>query len=255
MSDVLNIDAILSAGLVDRVIYRQCVSSTNDLARELAATACRQECWLLVAEQQTAGRGRGDNRWWTGEGSLAFSLLVDPEHLGIHGPRLPMVSLAAAVAVVEASQPLVSGWKVGLHWPNDVYACGRKLAGILTEVLPDGRLIVGIGVNVNNRREQAPAEVAHRVCSLSELAGRPLDRTRVLAGIIAAQRGCWRTLAAEAGALAVRADALCLQHGQSLCIEAGGRRSEGVCRGIAEDGGLMLETAHGLRRFYSGVLV
>ena len=146
MSDVLNIDAILSAGLVDRVIYRQCVSSTNDLARELAATACRQECWLLVAEQQTAGRGRGDNRWWTGEGSLAFSLLVDPEHLGIHGPRLPMVSLAAAVAVVEASQPLVSGWKVGLHWPNDVYACGRKLAGILTD--GDVRRLVLQGANL-----------------------------------------------------------------------------------------------------------
>ncbi len=254
MSELLNIETILNAGLVDRVVYRRCVGSTNDLARELAPEAPREECWLLVTEEQTAGRGRGANRWWTGPGSLAFSLLVDPAQLRLPTPRLPMVSLAAALAVIEAAQPHVPGWQVGLHWPNDVYARGRKLAGILTEALPDGRLIVGMGVNVNNRRQQAPAELAHRVCSLCELAGRPLDRTQLLARIIAAQRACWCCLAADAATLAARANSLCLQHGERLCVEAAGRRTEGICRGIGEDGALVLETAAGMQKVYSGVL-
>jgi BirA family biotin operon repressor/biotin-[acetyl-CoA-carboxylase] ligase len=255
MQETLNINAIRDAGLVDRLVYRSCVGSTNDLARELAPTAPREECWLLVAEAQTAGRGRGENRWWTGPGSLAFSLLVDSAQLRLPVPRMPMVSLAAALAVIEAAQAHVPDVAVGLHWPNDVYASGRKLAGILSEVLPDGRLIVGIGVNVNNRREQAPAELAHRVGSLCELAGRPLDRTRLLMEIVAAQRQWWGCLADEAGLVAARADALCLQRGQPLCIEAGDRLTRGTCRGIAGDGSLLLETAGGLRRFYSGVLI
>lgn len=255
MSEALDVAAISNSGLVDRVVYRPCVGSTNDLARELAAEADRAQCWLFVAEQQTAGRGRGDNRWWTGPGSLAFSLLVDSSQLRLAAPCLPMVSLAAAVAVIEAAQPHIPACNLGLHWPNDVYARGRKLAGILCEILPEGQLIVGIGVNVNNRREQAPAELAQRVGSLYELAGGPLDRTQLLLGIIAAQRECWRMLAADATLLAARADALCLQHGQRLCIEAAGRRTEGTCRGIANDGALILETTAGHRKIYSGVLL
>lgn len=254
MSELLNIETILNARLVDRVVYRQRVGSTNDLARELAPEAPREQCWLLVAEEQSAGRGRGENRWWTGPGSLAFSLLIDPVRLRLPTPRLPMVSLAGALAVIEAAQPHVPSSEVGLHWPNDVYAGGRKLAGILTEALADGRLIVGMGVNVNNRREQAPTELTHRVCSLCELAGRSLDRTRLLARIIAAQQEWWSCLAADATKLAVRANSLCLQHGERLCVEAVGRCTEGICRGIAEDGALVLETKAGMQKVYSGVL-
>lgn len=254
MSELLNVETLVNARLVDRVVYRQRVGSTNDLARELAPEAPREQCWLVVAEEQSAGRGRGENRWWTGPGSLAFSLLVDPARLRLPTPRLPMVSLAAALAVIEAAQPHVPGSPLGLHWPNDVFARGRKLAGILTEALPDGRLIVGMGVNVNNRREQAPAELTHRVCSLCELAGTSLDRTHLLARILAAQQECWSCLAADAATLAARANALCLQHGERLCVEAAGRRTEGICRGIAADGALVLETVAGMQKVYSGVL-
>ena len=81
---------------------------------------------LVVADRQTAGRGRGANRWWTGPGALAFSLLVDGRTVGADRSRSPLVALAAAVAVVDTVAPLLPAHQVGIHWPNDVLVAERK---------------------------------------------------------------------------------------------------------------------------------
>ena len=84
-------------------------------------------------------------------------------HAPYASPRPPVLtSLAVGVALVDALVPLVPGHEIGIHWPNDVMLDGRKLAGVLIEVLPNGRQVIGVGVNVNNTAADAPADVRPR---------------------------------------------------------------------------------------------
>ncbi|MGD9723052.1 MAG: biotin--[acetyl-CoA-carboxylase] ligase [Pirellulales bacterium] len=256
-SDPLAIDVnrLLAAGVVARVEYYETLSSTHDRAHEVARTADPGTLPLLVvAEEQTAGRGRGSNRWWTGRGSLAFSLLFDPSAWVLSNEPLPERSLAIGAAIVDTVVPLAPGHTIGLHWPNDVFVGGRKLAGILIDVLPGGRHVLGIGLNVNNSLADAPDDVRARAVSLCELTGATLDRTAMLADLLSNVELAVRAAAADPPAYGRRFQELCLQVGRELTIEIGGRRTTGRCAGIAPDGALVLETPSGWQKFYSGVL-
>jgi BirA family biotin operon repressor/biotin-[acetyl-CoA-carboxylase] ligase len=255
MIDPLQIDRILAETGVARVEYRPTVGSTNDLARELAASTPKGELVLVIADEQTAGRGRGANRWWTGPGALAFSLLVDTASRNVAKEHSGMIALAAAVSVVETIDARLAHHPVGLHWPNDVFVGDRKLAGVLVETLADGRHVVGIGCNVNNTVEHAPEELASIVTTLRDLTTLEHDRTSVLVDLIGHFEQRLEQLGTVPYELGRECDQRCLQHGRTLTIEIGGVRTTGVCAGIAEDGSLLLDTAEGPRRFYSGVLI
>src|SRR5580658_3028936 len=164
-----------AAAQVDHVEYHPTLTSTNDYARVASARLGRHESLLVIADEQTAGRGRGSNRWWTGSGSLAFSLLFDPAARGIARQDCAMISLASAITIVEAANPRIAPYSAGIHWPNDVFVGRRKLAGILVEALPDGRHILGIGVNVNNSVDAAPEELAELVATMLDLTRRRHD--------------------------------------------------------------------------------
>ena len=210
---------------------------------------------MVLADEQTAGRGRGANLWWTGSGSLAFSLLFDPAMRGIERRYYPLISLAAAIAIVETAAALLSRVDVGLHWPNDVFVAERKLAGVLIEAMPDGRHVLGIGCNVNNAISAAPREVTGIATSLVDLTGREHSRGDLLLALLERLDARIDELARSPESLGRRADELCLQHGRQLTIRLGQRETVGVCAGIADDGALVLDTAHGRQSFYSGVLV
>lgn len=240
---------------VTRVEYFATIDSTNDAARRLAGELPREAGLLVVADEQTAGRGRGSNRWWTGAGSLAFSLLFDPSRYGIELRYGSMVPLAAAVAVVDAVTRRLPSPAVGIRWPNDVYLGERKLAGVLVEGLPDGRQILGLGCNVNNSVAAAPPEVATIVATLADELGTPLDRTDFLSHLLTALDAALVRLADDRPTLAQLADELCLQRGRVLNVQVGDERVTGVCTGIAEDGALKLDTPAGPRTLYSGVVL
>ena len=251
----IDVPRLLAETPVAHVEYFESIGSTHDLAHELARAAGTPLPCLVVAETQTAGRGRGQNRWWTGGGSLAFSLVFDPSDWSIVGELPPQRSLAVGVAIVETVAPLVTQARVGLHWPNDVFADGRKIAGVLVDVLAGGRHMVGIGLNVNNSLAGAPPEVAARATSLCELAGHTFDRTAVLGELLRKLQLAMQAAAADPDAFGSQFQDLCLQVGRPLTIEAAGRRTTGTCAGIATDGALLIETPAGIEAIYSGVLV
>jgi BirA family biotin operon repressor/biotin-[acetyl-CoA-carboxylase] ligase len=253
--DRLDCQRLAGHGSLARVECHDMLASTQDRAHELARDPAAGPLPLLIAaEEQTAGRGRGTNRWWTGRGSLAFSLLFDPADWGLAPQALPVRSLVVGVAIVDTLQPLLAGYALGLHWPNDVFVADKKLAGILIDVLPGGRHIVGIGLNVNNTLDGAPEEVRGRATSLAELTGRPFDRTTLLVSLMATIEDALRTAGAEPEAFGRRFERLCLQLGRELTIDSGSRTDTGRCAGIASDGALVLETAQGRKTFYSGAL-
>ncbi len=266
MDSQFDVPRLLSSGFVARVEHFAVLDSTQQRAREAATNPFEPLPLLVVADRQTAGRGRGENSWWTGDGNLALSLLFDPAQLGC--PRgLPSISLAASVAIIDAitaswdgpswdtlPRPSSSTSRLGLHWPNDVYAAGRKLGGVLVEALPDGLHILGLGLNTNGRASDAPRELQSRLTTLRDLTGQPHDHTELTLAFLDRLIDCLRMLGANADSLGRRFDELCLQHGQMLTLYQGERATTGRCLGIARDGGLRLETPAGALTFHSGTL-
>ncbi len=250
----LQVKRIVERTFVAEVEHYAAVGSTNDLARQFAAAGRHSLPLLIVADEQTAGRGRGTNRWWTGRGGLAFSLLIDAAARGITRERSPLVSLAAAIAVAEEAGRRLPSRRVGLHWPNDVYVEGRKLSGILAEFLADGHAVLGIGINTNNSLDEAPPEVRGSAATLGELTGKYHNHTELLLAVFGRLETLLARLVGHPAEIGRRANALCLQHGRSLSIESGSRMIRGLCAGIDEDGSLLLDTGEGREKVFSGVL-
>ena len=248
-----NLREILEKTFVADMEHHAELGSTNDLAAERAASPGLKLPLLILADRQTAGRGRGSNRWWTGPGSLAFSLLIGPDLVGSTG-RSALVSLAAGVAIVEAVIPLLPGHEVGIHWPNDVMLDGRKLAGILIEVLTDGKHVIGIGINTNTSAVDAPEEVRSRVVTLRDVTGREHDSVELLIAFVGHLQRQLRELARSSESVARRTDELCLQRGKQVRIVHSEKQIEGRCLGIAGDGALVLEIDGRPQAIYSGVV-
>jgi BirA family biotin operon repressor/biotin-[acetyl-CoA-carboxylase] ligase len=257
-----DLDRIVAETFIDRVEYRPEFSSTNSRALELAAESPDGTTTLVLADRQTDGRGRGSNRWWSAEGALTFSVLLKPNLIDLPTNRWPQASLTAGLAVCDAVESLVSDVNLSLKWPNDVFLAGRKLCGILVEA-NDGRersLIIGIGVNVNNSVLTAPADIRDKAVALCDFATTPTRRIDVLVAILkclATRLERLSTGSPSSGIDVLRHDwrSRCLLTGRKVHLELPLGRVVGICRGIDDDGALMLETDAGLERCVSGVIV
>lgn len=164
-----------------------------------AAQRGEEEGWLVVADEQTAGRGRRGHEWSSPPGAgLYFSVLLRPP-LRAHAesPSSPagLITLAAGVAVGEGITA-ATGLPVSLKWPNDVLVERRKLAGILAEAValgtPAQAVVLGIGINVHEA--SFPPAIADRATSLAGELGRPVDRGDVLAFVLTSLAAQYRAL-------------------------------------------------------------
>jgi BirA family biotin operon repressor/biotin-[acetyl-CoA-carboxylase] ligase len=264
----MDIKRILQETFVVEVERHAELGSTNDRAMDRAKQGAKRLPLLVIADRQTAGRGRGGNRWWSGSGSLTFSLLLestalDSKSADLLGRQLncrpnigavPLISITSGMAVVETLKPLLGKHLLGLHWPNDIIADGKKLAGILVEVLPDGRTVIGIGINTNNSMAEAPTVLRSMATSMLDLTGIRYDHTELLVALFQHMQKHLVALKDAPSQLSAQADALCLQRGKQLTIQLGRQTIVGLCRGIAPDGALLLETSEGLRSCYSGTI-
>ncbi|MCI0403198.1 MAG: biotin--[acetyl-CoA-carboxylase] ligase, partial [Acidobacteria bacterium] len=174
------------------------IDSTNNAALALAA-AGEPHGALVLAEEQTAGRGRLGRSWYSEKASgIYLSLILRPQLAVQQAPLLTLVAgLAARDAVVEAT-----GLEVDIRWPNDLLVNGKKFCGILTEMQAEGDrvrfVVVGIGVNVNHTR--IPAELEGIATSLNLAGGRNCSRLELVAGLLRAFDGYYNTLLQDGAA-------------------------------------------------------
>ena len=240
------------------VEYQQVLPSTNDRALELAAHPNVTTPILVLAEEQTAGRGRGTNRWWSAPGALTFTLVLHDGPMRLCSERWPCVSLTAALAVCEAVAPLVPQHAVTIRWPNDVYLAGRKLCGILPEFVSPAavppRLVLGIGINVNNSLADAPADVRAIGVSLSDLAARRLDPTDVLIPVLQRLEAGLNRLASGDATLAEAWAERCMLRNRTVELQLAPHRVRGICRGVDADGALILENHGQVSRYFAGIV-
>lgn len=181
-----------------RVVHRLgTVASTQELAFALAAAGAPDGS-AVVAEAQTAGRGRRGRTWHAEAGaSVLVSILARPR---LAPPARPCLSYAAAVAVVETLRR-VARLEARVKWPNDVLVGGRKIAGILLEAR-EGVVVTGIGLNV--AQHTFPAELAGRATSVSLETDGAADRETLLA-VLLEETDRWRATLEERGFEPVRA--------------------------------------------------
>ena len=182
--------------LGDRIFFFKTIGSTNDVALDLAA---RGGCdgAIVIAGEQTAGRGRRGRDWFSPQGSgLYVSIVLRPADASVDPQRATgLVTLAAGVALAEAIEA-VTGLRADIKWPNDLLVARRKLAGILAESATSdlGRIVLGYGLNVGARAY--PRELADRATSLETELGRPIDRALVCAETLAGLSARYRDLLA-----------------------------------------------------------
>jgi BirA family biotin operon repressor/biotin-[acetyl-CoA-carboxylase] ligase len=188
MSDRLIADELQTysahAAIGRQIIVLQQTSSTNDAILEAATTNSNQGL-VLFAEHQTAGRGQRGNRWESAAGKgLWFSILLRPGIQIAESGRLTIWAIEAVSDVIRTEFSLEPGIKL----PNDVQLSGRKVAGVLVEMRAQEKAphlaVVGIGINVNQSREDFPPELQSRAISLAMALGRPVDRRQLAAALL-----------------------------------------------------------------------
>jgi BirA family biotin operon repressor/biotin-[acetyl-CoA-carboxylase] ligase len=230
-----------------KILVFEETASTNDIVEHMARSQAR-EGLVVFAESQTKGRGRHGRAWVSPRGKgLWFSVLLRPKFKPSAAPR---ITVAAGVAVAHAMRK-TTGLDARIKWPNDVIVAGKKVAGILTELHAEGdeiiAAILGIGIDVNCRAEELPADIA---TSLQIETGKPQDRVALAAEVLAALDHFYR---ADFEAVVAEWARLSTTLGRQLIITMGARRIEGYAQALDGDGALLLRRDNGqLERILGG---
>jgi BirA family transcriptional regulator, biotin operon repressor / biotin---[acetyl-CoA-carboxylase] ligase len=226
------------------------IGSTNDRARQLLDAGV--DGVVVVAEEQTAGRGRRGRSWLSPPGrNLTFSVALRPR-LASDGAW--QLGLGAAVAARDACAEHAA---VGLKWPNDLVALdtGGKLGGLLVETAIERDVVVGavigLGLNVNWRPDEMPVELPADATSLAAIAGREIDRVALLARLLEALERELDGLETGVSPLD-RYRSACVTLGAHVRVETGRGPMEGRAVDLDERGCLVVETADGWRTLTTG---
>ena len=228
------------------------IGSTMERAREIAMAGTAPLPAVVLADVQTAGRGRQGARWWQPPGSLAASIVIDEATAG--AAVQPTWSLACGVALAEAIAGIEPAVAPLVKWPNDLEVAGRKLAGVILEAAAGGRAILGIGVNTTGSAADAPPPIRDRLTTLPDLTGRIMPREILLGAFLPRWLGLVRGMQARPQVLVERYAIRCSLADRPVTVFRGAETISGVCRGIAADGSLVVDTAAGRQLVMSGSL-
>ena len=235
--------------------YRPYVDSTNRLAKALAYHGA-PEGTIVVAEEQTDGKGRRDRNFYSPRGKgIWFSVILRPKFLPKDAPKC---TLMAAVAVAEAMTRFKL--KANIKWPNDLIHDGRKFVGILTEMTGEiGKityLVVGVGINANINREEFPESLREIASSLSELSGGEISRVKFFRAVLEEFDKLYREVN-ESGFDKVleRWRKYNVTLGKDILVvsaDESGDNFTGKAVDLNQDGALIVETGGGLQTVYAG---
>lgn len=240
----------------DKIHHYYRAGSTNTLALDAANTGA-PEGSVFLAEQQTAGRGRGNNQWHSAQSAGIYCSVI-------FRPKLPpsdvlVLSLAAGLAVQSAIQEIDPRVLPDLKWPNDVLIQGKKFCGILTEMSAEAtrvrHIVTGIGINVNHAH--FPGELANTATSLRLATGTEWSRVELCAALLKSLDREYRALLQNSDAHAdiVRRfeEQSSSARGRRVLVEENGG-FDGVTDGLDARGFLRVRTGDALRTIYGGTV-
>lgn len=237
----------LTTGRIGRVVHHfDSIDSTNRRAMALARAGAA-EGEVVIAESQTAGRGRLGRSFFSPPGvSFYGSMILRPS---IPPGRAPQITLVAGLAVAQAIEKH-AGVRPGLKWPNDAWLGDRKVAGILTEMESEAdrvlHVVCGPGINLNTPPEAFPEELRSIATSVLAVTGRRIDRPAFAADLFGFFECLYdEFLEAGLGALRERWDSYSMLAGRRVVVDGAGVPLEGEVLGIDDDGALRLRAESG----------
>jgi len=231
--------------LWEKVVYKFEVSSTMDVAKELAE---RGEKAIVIAEKQSAGRGRLSRAWKSDLGGLWITLILLDKRPLKSALGFPFLSALAVANALKGTYNL----SPTLKWPNDVLLSEKKVAGILLEIKGEADLmdyaLIGIGVNLNNRVSQEPFE--QKAISVSECLGEKVDRFAFLSSLLQNFETLYLDLSMQE--ILREWKSLSSTLGRPVKVRTLNKSFEGVALDLDDDGALLVQTEAGIRKVYSG---
>lgn len=237
-------DSLNTRRIGKKTIVFGTVTSTNDAAAEYASDA-KNDGLVILAEEQTSGRGRGGNKWYGGKGqSVLCSIVLANENLNAE-----LLSLTAAVAVAEAISETAR-----VKWPNDIILNGKKVAGILLESKQTeyGKVFI-LGVGINCHQKEFPAELASTATSIDIETQTSSDRISLIKRLITSIEHRLEEATTNSEAILEKWRQLSTQLGQRLTVIYDGQEFTGSCVGVDPLKGLVLQLDSGTRQFFPAV--
>ncbi len=223
-----------------RVIYYPRLTSTMEVAKREAQQRA-VEGTAIIADEQTAGKGRIKRTWLSPKGSIALSIILYPD-----AAYLPYLIMLASLAVVYSIET-ITGLKSQIKWPNDVLIKGRKVCGILIESDVRGSIvgyvIIGIGINVNLRLSHFP-EILPIATSLSDELGGTVSRLDIIRCLLVEIERLYLALPAGESIYEQWRDRL-VTLGKRVQVKQGGTVYQGIAESVAKDGSLLLRHSDG----------
>ena len=236
-----------------QIRYFSRIDSTNQYAKRIAEEGA-PDGTLIIADEQTAGKGRSGRTWVTPPAeAIAFTLLLRPK---LSPDRISMVTLVMGLAVTNAVNSLYDV-SAGIKWPNDVVIKGRKLCGILTEMSAEVRqvnyIVIGVGINAN--LTSFPEEIREIATSLRLELGCDINRAELIARVMTEFERLYAEFEAQGdlGAVMQEYNELCLNAGSKVRVLDPNGEYTGTSRGINSMGELLVETEDGkMQEVYAG---
>ena len=240
---------------VERCEFHLSLPSTNDYCIQLAKSHLNEvrdsrlntkfPVTLVLAANQTAGRGRNSARWHSSSGSLTFSLVLNSKSFGYSPRDQSRLSLITSLAVAKSIERLPIHEKVQCKWPNDVVVKSAKIAGVLVEVPAATLMVIGVGINVNDSVASEINGDEYPVTSVVDLVGHAVVSCELLADFLRHFGGLAEPAARDASQLVTawnRYDGLA---GQAIEIRHASSTETGIANGINEDGHLLFQRKDG----------
>lgn len=235
----------------DRVHFLPTCTSTNDVVKDLAARGAL-EGTVVIAEEQTSGRGRYERHWFSlRKKGLYISVLLRPPQ-----PEISLLTLSVGLAVAEALYD-VFGVKVCLKWPNDLLWEGKKLGGILSESSFFGNhlnhVVVGIGINVNHNKNDFPPDIRETSISLKQIKHKDVDMDLFLQNLWKALEIWYDFYVQKKTDLIISSfmESSCYSPGQKLVALTDTGAVLGIFKKIDQQGGVVLETRDGITTYFA----
>lgn len=237
-----------------RIHYFNEVGSTQQVAGELAGQGAAPGT-AVIAELQTAGRGRLGRSWHSPAGVNLYSTIILRPQMPL--AEVPRLTLVAGLAAAEALETVAPGL-IALKWPNDLWLKGRKAGGIIAEAITDSRqqlacVLLGIGLNLNLALHEIPEDLHDKATSVRIVTGRRCDRIAVAAALFRRLDARY-TEAQEHGfaSMSPEYERYFALAGKQVTVVDGSARLSGTATGIDRTGALMLETSSGVARVIAG---
>ncbi|ACB83684.1 biotin--[acetyl-CoA-carboxylase] ligase [Natranaerobius thermophilus] len=231
-----------------QITYFDNIDSTNNYARSL------QPPQVVIAEQQTKGRGRMGRAWFSAPGGIYFSLVITPRCSVDEIPTIPLLISTAITKVLKREL----GIQAEIKWPNDILVQGQKVTGILVELAGETdapqKAVIGVGINANQNTNLFPEELKKSVTSLRELNCSPVNRKLMLNSILEEITQLFFELPNCIPKVLNTWKEYSCTLGKKITVKQVSKTITGIAKDIDRSGALIVETPQGEQRILTGDL-